>query len=154
VSSLSEVAIFMRDLNNLESRPAKFSKQNRLLKSWEFAKYQKLSKRLYSSNFTLHYTFTQQTHIQSTSIAIDLDNSPEATNSVRLGITVSKKAQKLSVQRNRIKRIIREAFRTIIRLCKPNLALIVVAKSSCANLSSQELKEELLGLLKSSNLLH
>lgn len=58
----------------------------------------------------------------------------------RLGITVAKKRIKTAVQRNRIKRIVRENFR---HQCKslPNIDIIVVVKQGCDALSNAQLHE-------------
>lgn len=56
----------------------------------------------------------------------------------RLGITIAKKRVKKAVQRNRLKRIIRESFR-LHSNSMPNIDIIVMAKSGCDTLSNEEL---------------
>jgi len=60
----------------------------------------------------------------------------------RLGIIVAKKNVKLAVQRNRIKRLLRESFR-----CKresiPNIDIVVLAKKSVDKLNNTACSEEL-----------
>jgi len=58
----------------------------------------------------------------------------------RLGITIAKKRVKKAVQRNRIKRIIRETFRHKAKDL-PNVDIIVIGKSGCDNLSNEELNQ-------------
>ncbi|KZZ62056.1 ribonuclease P protein component, partial [Oleiphilus sp. HI0123] len=60
----------------------------------------------------------------------------------RLGIIVAKKNVKLAVQRNRIKRLLRESFRTK-RSSLPNLDIIVLAKKGADLSSSKECTQEL-----------
>mgnify|MGYP000527038421 CR=1 FL=1 len=59
----------------------------------------------------------------------------------RLGIIVAKKHVKHAVQRNRIKRLLRESFR-----CKrnslPNLDLVILAKKGAGKISNPEISEE------------
>ncbi len=59
-------------------------------------------------------------------------------------VVVSKKVAKLSVTRHKIKRRVLEALRT---LPLPSLALILFPKVSVAQMTYQEVREELEGLL-------
>ncbi|WP_415926374.1 ribonuclease P protein component [Ningiella sp. W23] len=65
----------------------------------------------------------------------------------RLGITVPKKKVKLAVQRNRIKRCIRESFRLNAHAF-PNIDIIVIAKHGVADLSNAALHKQLSSLWK------
>ncbi|MBL1416636.1 MULTISPECIES: ribonuclease P protein component [Moritella] len=56
----------------------------------------------------------------------------------RLGLAVPKKAIKLAVGRNRVKRLIRESFRTR-QHDFPNVDIVVIAKSGIANLENAEI---------------
>ena len=118
-----------------------FPKSSRILKSSEFSAIQKRCKRLHSKNFSA---------LVATAKESDKKHSDKPA---RLGITISKKSEKLAVKRNRIKRVIREAFRHLQQHCPLNLRLVIVAKSSCANLSAGEFREELTSLLKSQKIL-
>ena len=60
----------------------------------------------------------------------------------RLGITVPKKKVKLAVNRNRIKRCVRESFRLKAHNI-PNVDIIVIAKHGINDLSNSELFEQL-----------
>ena len=56
----------------------------------------------------------------------------------RLGLAVPKKAIKLAVGRNRVKRIFRESFR--LRQHEfPNIDIVVIAKSGISNLDNAEI---------------
>lgn len=60
----------------------------------------------------------------------------------RMGLTVSKRVSKRAVQRNRIKRQIRESFRLhLVNL--PAIDLVVATKIGCAEQANQVLRVEL-----------
>lgn len=65
----------------------------------------------------------------------------------RLGVTVSRKVGG-AVERNRVKRILREFFRTHQNQLAGFVDLSVVAKRGAAGLSSEEIGRELLNLLQ------
>lgn len=125
-----------------------FPKTARLLKNAEFASVQKQAKRHYSRNFSAYIAFKC-----STKKAKIKDDSKNYSRPARLGITISKKTEKLAVKRNRVKRIVRDSFRQIREYCPQNFCLVIVAKASCANLSSTEFKKELITLLKTQKIL-
>ena len=62
-----------------------------------------------------------------------------------LGVTVSKKVSKRAVDRNRIKRQIREFFRHHQSQLK-DADLVITAKANCINATDQERRESLLEL--------
>jgi ribonuclease P protein component len=65
----------------------------------------------------------------------------------RLGVTVSRRVGN-AVVRNRIKRRLREWFRRERLHLTPGLDVVVIARSSCAGLSSAELRAQLEGALR------
>lgn len=67
---------------------------------------------------------------------------PRKTGPARLGMVVSKKVSRLAVQRNRIKRQIRESFRRY-RLQLPAMDLVVMARYQAASRSNAELGRSL-----------
>lgn len=69
---------------------------------------------------------------------------PEADPAVgaRLGLAVSKKQARRAVDRNRLKRVIREQFRRR-RTALPPLSLVVMIRSSAAKASNLELSDAL-----------
>jgi ribonuclease P protein component len=67
---------------------------------------------------------------------------PNSFDSPRLGLVIAKKNVKLAVQRNRIKRIIRDNFR-LNHENIPNTDMVILARKGLAELSNQELNEQL-----------
>lgn len=105
----------------------------KLKKRWEFQRaYQKGSK--YWNRYFVIYVF--HTHF----------------NNPRLGITVSKKVGK-SVQRNRVKRLIRESFRQLRPRIKAECDIVVVGRAAAAWLTCQEAENGLLRLFRSASVL-
>jgi ribonuclease P protein component len=63
---------------------------------------------------------------------------PNSFGSPRLGLVIAKKNVKLAVQRNRVKRVIRDNFR-LNREEIPNTDIVILARRGLAELSNQEL---------------
>jgi ribonuclease P protein component len=63
-----------------------------------------------------------------------------------LGVTVSRKVGN-AVQRNRVKRRIREWFRHNCAALPATVAVVVIAREGAAGLGPEETKDELRGLL-------
>ena len=70
----------------------------------------------------------------------------------RLGITAGKKVGG-AVQRNRAKRVIREAYRALLPRFNKSVDMVIVARKKSAYVKSDVVKEELENLLKKANLL-
>ena len=106
----------------------------KLKKRWEFQRaYQKGSK--YWNRYFVIYVF--HTHF---------DN-------LRLGITVSKKVGK-SVQRNRVKRLIRESFRQLRPRIKVAYDIVVVGRTQACRLTCQEAENRLSSLFRKASILN
>ncbi len=71
----------------------------------------------------------------------------------RLGIIVSKKVSKKAVDRNRIRRQIRESYRQMEDAVKPGYDLIITAKNSCLGEKYNVLDKSLKHLFYKENLL-
>jgi ribonuclease P protein component len=69
-----------------------------------------------------------------------------ATGTPRLGLAVSRRVSKLAVQRNRIKRCVRESFRRHGCSRLPPLDVVVTAKPEAAAAATAELAQDLLQL--------
>lgn len=103
-----------------------FSKPDKLTHSKEFGKLSRLGKKVVNQHFVILY----------------LINSLEQS---RLGITISKKASKLAVQRNRVKRVTREFFRHH-RPSAHHFDIVVIARHNIAQVTNKMLVDSL-GLL-------
>jgi ribonuclease P protein component len=68
--------------------------------------------------------------------------SDDSSKNNRLGLAIAKKRVKLAVQRNRIKRIIRESFR-LNQHVLPAIDMVVMVKSGIDQLDNKEINKEL-----------
>ena len=107
-------------------------KYGKLKKSWQFRKIYKEGDRYFSNLFILYVL-------------------PNNTRENRIGLTVTKKVG-ISVQRNRIKRVIREVFR-LLEGITPGNDLVVVARRSAVNLKYSQARESLTYLLYRARIL-
>lgn len=71
---------------------------------------------------------------------------------LRLGISVSKKVQKGSVGRNRLKRLVRESFRQLSPRLRRGYHLIVIVRVAAKNATYEQLLQSLFGLCQRSGL--
>lgn len=69
----------------------------------------------------------------------------------RLGFSISKKIGN-SVQRHRIKRIIKEAFRSLQAKIKPGQDLVIVARKPAVNMNYWQAREELWAVCRKARL--
>ncbi|MBX2886130.1 MAG: ribonuclease P protein component [Granulosicoccus sp.] len=95
-----------------------------------------------------HYrtVFDNRLRFHSRFFSFHLKPNPESY--ARLGIAVSKKVSKLAVQRNRIKRQIRDSFRHYVSEKaegENTLDYVVVAKGICADADNREIRRDLDG---------
>ena len=97
-------------------------KYGRLKKSWQFGKIYREGDKYFSNLFILYVL-------------------PNNTQENRLGLTVTKKVG-ISVQRNRIKRVIREVFRSIKGMT-PGNDLVVVARKAAVNVKYSQARDSL-----------
>ena len=109
-----------------------FSKEDRLLNRSQFLGLSKDGKRVHAKHFLTIYR----------------ENRCERS---RLGITVSKKVGR-SVERNRIKRLIREYFRQNRDKLPGTFDLNIIAKKGAADLSSRQVDQSLEGLFRKISL--
>lgn len=104
-------------------------------KNYNFPKYCKL---LTKEDFNAAFSNSQRIHNKYLLWVISKNNFEFP----RLGIIIAKKNVKLAVQRNRIKRLIRENFRKKRELLKP-LDIIVIANKGIDRLSNFEINKAL-----------
>ncbi|MBD8881667.1 ribonuclease P protein component [Rhodanobacter sp. 7MK24] len=103
-------------------RPAGLPRQSRLRLAGDFAALRASSGRLGGRCFHLRYR-------------------PNGLPHARLGLAISKRASKLAVDRNRLKRLLRESFRNI-RDRLPPVDVVVMAREQAVQLSGAELLAE------------
>ncbi|NQY86852.1 MAG: ribonuclease P protein component [Colwellia sp.] len=105
-----------------------FNRESRLLTPDHFQSVFKKPIRFGSSHFT---------------ILITPSNLPaDSCKNNRLGLAIAKKRVKLAVQRNRIKRIIRESFR-LNQHNLPAIDMVVMVKSGIDQLDNKEINQQL-----------
>ena len=68
--------------------------------------------------------------------------TPNSDKTNRLGLAIAKKRVKLAVQRNRIKRQIRESFR-LNQHKLPGVDMVIMVKSGTDKLDNQEIRQQL-----------
>lgn len=110
----------------------KFPKTEHLTKRWEFL-------RVYAGN---------EKYIGESVVLHVLRNQPDR----KAGILVSKKTG-IAVKRNRIKRLIREAYRLNKNLLQPDIHLVITAKPDIKELKYKAIEEDILKLYKKAKLL-
>jgi ribonuclease P protein component len=71
----------------------------------------------------------------------------------RIGITVTKKVDKRAVGRNRLKRLVREEFRTLRPSFKKKMDLVVICKKGSSELEAAEIRAQLRLLFEKARLL-
>lgn len=74
-------------------------------------------------------------------------------NEYKVGFSVNKKVGK-SVVRNKVKRRLRECFKSLSPIVNKNYNYIFVAKQSLVNLNFIEMKQQMLYVLKKANLIN
>jgi len=84
--------------------------------------------------------FTKPIRFGSSHITVLVTQNPENNN--RLGLAIAKKRVKLAVQRNRIKRLIRESFR-LNQHNLPNIDIVVMVKSGTDKLQNPQINQQL-----------
>lgn len=67
---------------------------------------------------------------------------PNGLDHARLGLAISKRVSKRAVERNRIKRLVRESFRRA-RMQLPPIDLVVMAREAAAGMPGSELLAEI-----------
>lgn len=95
--------------------------------------------------------FTKPIRFGSSHITVLTSQNPDKNN--RLGLAIAKKRVKLAVQRNRIKRLIRESFR-LNRNNLPNIDIVVMVKSGTDKLDNKEINQQLEKIWRKINQRH
>ncbi len=100
----------------------------RLLKAGDFAALRGKSRRISARHFLAEF-------------------SPNDQPTCRLGQAVSRRVSKRAVDRNRIKRLVRESYRHV-RSELPNVDILLIARSSAVNTAASDLRGDLADLWK------
>jgi ribonuclease P protein component len=116
----------MNDMAVSRARPASFPKTARLRQRADFARVFEGGRRIASPALALHWLAAPQ---------------------ARLGIAVSRKADPHAVGRNRIKRVLRDAFRAC-RAQLPPADYVVVARNAASTLDNAGLRQAFLEALR------
>ncbi len=80
-------------------------------------------------------------------LALAIDNAPHPTS--RLGVVVSKKNVRRAVDRNKIKRLIRERFRQDAAHLSQHVDVVVLARTNTNTLTNTDINSALKSILKS-----
>lgn len=116
-----------------------FNRESRLLTPGHFQSVFKKPIRFGSSHFTILVT---PSHLPD-----------DSCKNNRLGLAIAKKRVKLAVQRNRIKRIIRESFR-LNQHELPPIDMVVMVKSGIDQLDNKEINQQLSKIWRKINQRH
>ncbi len=108
---------------SIGERPQRFRRVDRLKKRYEFKRAQLSGRRIHTPHFLIVVL-------------------PNAVQNTRLGITVTKKVG-IAVQRNRIKRVVREVFRRNRQLFPVSHDLVFIAKRGATEIDYGSLLNEL-----------
>lgn len=107
-------------------------KYGKIKRSWQFRKIYKEGVKYFDNLFVLYVL-------------------PNNTQETRIGLTVTKKVG-ISVQRNRIKRLIREVFRSLSEIA-PGNDLVIIARKAALNLKYSQVQASLNRLLYRAGIL-
>ena len=100
------------------------------------------------------YLFTQESGRKWSTTHFLLSATPAKSSNSRLGVTVTRKASKKAVLRNKLKRRIREVFRRLYSYILEPHDIVVIAKNGATECSYKEIKYELNYALRRLSLLN
>lgn len=115
-------------------KPYGFPSSSRLSQHREFVRIEKHGRKLSSPHFVVYLMRYEK-------LLTDLESQSQSTYS-KLGITVSRRVGS-AVVRNRIKRHVREAFRTQRGIWSTAAGTVVIAKKRASTVSHRQVAEEL-----------
>ena len=117
----------LKDVSVLQSKDQRFPKRERLTITKEFETVFRRGRKLVGKYVALHYIY-------------------KGEDRERVGVTVSKRVDKLAVTRNRLKRIFREIYRTNKGAFPDGHDFVLRALSKSSGASFGELRYEILSL--------
>ena len=118
----------MGTIGRTDNRTGSYSKADRILKRREFEALQTAGEKLYTKFFLISVR-------------------PSPSGRSRLGITVTKKVSPKAVERNRVKRRVREFFRKNRAALRSPLDIVVIARRDAMLCSLTEITRTFLGAL-------
>lgn len=102
-------------------------------------------------NYEFARVYRKGSHYKTKNLTLYVLDGNRSTT--RLGITVSKKAYGRSVDRNRVRRLVRESFRSFEDELKMNKDMVFVVRKNPELPDFSEIKTEMEYLLKQSGLI-
>ena len=105
-----------------QTSSASFTRELRLLDAAQYKYVFTKARRFGNQNFTLLVRENEEDH-------------------ARMGLAIAKKAVKRAVDRNRIKRIIRESFRHV-QHDLPNIDVVIMCRSSAVPLTKEQIRQQ------------
>lgn len=93
--------------------------------------------------YQFNYVYKNGTHFSSSALVLYVASSK--TKSIKVGFAVTKKLGK-AVERNKIRRRLREIVRNYLPNLKQNYTIIIVAKDNVSEFSFEELSNQFLNL--------
>jgi ribonuclease P protein component len=123
LQEVSETALAPRTPSRASQQSLLFASRDRLRKQFEYRRLRKQGRRVHTKSFVLQVAPSDGAH-------------------TRLGLTVSRQVGG-AVQRNRVKRLVREAFRCHRELFPPASDIVVIAKTGCAPRALADVVDEL-----------
>lgn len=113
-------------------RPQGFPRRFRVSRRWEFLRAQRTGRKLHTRHFLVFVLVRND----------GADSEGESRGVARLGITVTRKVAK-AVGRNRIKRLVREAYRRERTELPDGIDLVWVAKRDASTASFTDVSEQM-----------
>lgn len=102
-------------------------------------------------NKTFRYLYARGKSFVSPSVVVYL--APNRYGNQRLGITTGKKIGK-AVKRNRARRVIRVAYRTLLPCFKESYDMVIVARTRCVFANAHEVTADLKNCLQKAGILY
>ncbi len=134
------------------ARAEGLGRTGRILKRAEFLRTQDFGTKLYCRNFLL-FVRERQSDAAPTEGQAERQNEPQSSLESRLGVTITRKVHKRAVQRNRLRRRIRELFRVFRSQLSRPIDLVVIARADATRLDLPEIERQIVGALQRKKLL-